>query len=162
MTHDINASGLPLTDCPFCGGTGIWNGPRYIREGSLYRVMCWGCNAQTGAAQTKDEVADAWNIRDERKLEGASLMTPIERIALALYRADHPAVDVVPSMTMPLSTDWCAYIPRARDVLLAMRDPTDVMVRAGATLSTEPYYSGSQDAAREQWQAMIDAALEQG
>lgn len=52
-----------LEPCPFCGGVDRWHGPRFIREGTLHRVMCWGCNARTGAAETREEVAEAWNMR---------------------------------------------------------------------------------------------------
>ncbi len=49
---------------------------------------------------------------------------------------------------------WRLYVPQARAAIEAMREPTDLMDKAGR------FYGGSES--RDVWVAMIDAALEEG
>jgi len=102
-------------------------------------------------------------------------MTPLERAARALwvengrpYHMDEPS----PSMAVPEQRpDWQRFVPQARAVLMAIREPSEAMVQAwldapldlpeGVSFEApaeiiDPYH------ARSDWRAMIDAALEEG
>lgn len=79
-------------------------------------------------------------------------MTPIERAARALCElAGNP-----PMAKMDGKPLWMSYIPEVRTVLGAIREPSDAMI----------YHASNSDkdeaACEDVWQAMIDAALEEG
>lgn len=92
----------------------------------------------------------------------------LERMARALWENSllkpYRIYDAKPSMTVPESgPDWQRFIPVARSVLEAMKEPTDAMALAGAHSSqwASAFTTTSEiaDEAREVWNAMIDAAL---
>jgi len=88
-------------------------------------------------------------------------MTPIEQAARALV-GSYP----LDSGETPL--DWQDVVPVVRAVLTALREPSEAMVRAadvdGAMEASYPDSDGSFATGGERlvWQAMIDAALEEG
>lgn len=74
-----------LKNCPFCGGTAN------IAKGRIeFWAYCPHCGAQTELFETEQEVADAWNRRNETELhekigklesENARLREALELIA---------------------------------------------------------------------------------
>lgn len=92
-------------------------------------------------------------------------MTPLERAARALCTLDGKEPDVGEPFDVeaqpfggPASSEpsWLSYRDAARAVLQAIREPSDAMLDAGDIWTNEQC---SPDAI---WQAMIDAALEEG
>jgi hypothetical protein len=76
-------------------------------------------------------------------------MTPLERAARALCSLDGH----LENATMAGKPLWQDYLPEARAVLQAIREPSDAMVEEGRRETAAPYHA---------WQAMIAAALEEG
>lgn len=94
-------------------------------------------------------------------------MTPLERAAMALCEARGQSLDAV-SISFPDQTTEVAIDAAMRDVravLQAIREPTEAMV-AATRIRDDEYYFATQEFANEfvveHWQAMIDAALEEG
>lgn len=91
-------------------------------------------------------------------------MTPLERAARALWAENgkpYHMDDASPSMTIPdARPDWQRFLPQARAVLQAIREPSEAMVVKGtdAYVTMGHYRVDSKDC----WQLMIDAALEEG
>lgn len=86
-------------------------------------------------------------------------MTPLERAARALCSLDRFPADPITDGKAP----WQDYLPRARAVLHAVREPSEAMTEAGAEItshisSTEADESFAGDAA-DIWRVMIDTAL---
>ncbi|WP_088471892.1 hypothetical protein [Sphingopyxis witflariensis] len=78
-------------------------------------------------------------------------MTPLERAARALCRLDgHPE-----NATMDRKPLWADYLPEARAVLQAIREPSVSMLSAADR-------HDKRDASADAWRAMIDAALAEG
>ena len=86
-------------------------------------------------------------------------MTPLERAAIVLWQADREPTSLTPSMSIPDSDDWRDYIPKARAVLQAIREPSDQYVTDVVNGAEDVIAWGDY---KEFWQAMIDAALEEG
>lgn len=76
-------------------------------------------------------------------------MTPLERAARALAESDYPPD--------PRPDEWRQLLPAVRAVLIAIREPSDGMVKAG-----QAHIYVMKDEVAEAWQAMIDAALSEG
>lgn len=55
MNNDIK-----LKPCPFCGGTKL-----YYFKGKSYGLECAHCGAGLSGYKTKEEAAEAWNMRKE-------------------------------------------------------------------------------------------------
>lgn len=96
-------------------------------------------------------------------------MSPIEKAARALCKlsGDNPDASVMPSgfqasvRREPRRPDegpfrWERFIPQARAVLTAIREPSDAMLEA-AQMAHRP-----ETTYRMAWQAMVDAAIEEG
>lgn len=92
-------------------------------------------------------------------------MTPLERAAMALYARSYRA-----KLPGPPPPAWSALSRRDRDgfaeaaraVLQAIREPSEAMTKAGsAVLPGIPRPQTEMDSELA-WQAMIDAALEEG
>lgn len=85
-------------------------------------------------------------------------MTMIEQVALRLYKTwcefEDVPYDEFPWASVPVD-DKRILITSAVDAIKAMREPTDGMIDAGATHDPE-------DGVYPAYQAMIDAALEEG
>lgn len=89
-------------------------------------------------------------------------MTPIERAARAIWEISgkpyHPQ-DIIAGMQAPDALpDWERFVPQARAVLAAVREPSEVMEDAAmdrGKLGYDPPPSSV-------WTAMIDAMLEEG
>lgn len=80
-------------------------------------------------------------------------MSPLERAARALCRVDgHPENAMMEGRPL-----WQDYLPEARAVVDAIREPSEGMMRAGWT-SDLPYTPSVKVGVV--WQAMIDALLE--
>lgn len=79
-------------------------------------------------------------------------MSPIERAAHALCELDGNP----PGATMDGRPLWQDYAPEVRAVLAAIRQPSSAMVQAAPDDRNRPIY------AEDIWQAMIDAAIEDG
>lgn len=82
----------------------------------------------------------------------------IERIAKILWENSggkpHHSYDIRPAMSVPESDpNWQEFVPLARTILEAIREPTDAMLTAAAGLTE------GEGGPTETWQAMIDAAL---
>lgn len=78
-------------------------------------------------------------------------MTPLERACRALWRLEgHPKI-----ISSKGEAQWRGYIPQARAVVEALREPDEAMVRA-ATIKAERV--GGADFIRL-YKAMIDAVL---
>lgn len=57
-----------LSPCPFCGGTNLFQSPRYDM-GAIFRVGCLTCNAAV-EHRVKDVSVDKWNYRAQRAAPG--------------------------------------------------------------------------------------------
>jgi hypothetical protein len=77
-------------------------------------------------------------------------VTPIERAARVLATANGVSA-------LNLDRQWLNYADDVREVIAAIREPSEGMVTAGE-MKTDTYYSQDGDVARG-WQAMIDAML---
>lgn len=84
-------------------------------------------------------------------------MTMIEQVARALCKADRVKADSYDPEYNPI---WFHYVPKAIAAITAMREPTDLMGNALNRMG-RPYDAGSHSAT-EIWQALVDAALEEG
>ena len=78
--------------------------------------------------------------------------TPLERAARAL------------AYGTGVEDDWPQWIPAARIVLLAIREPSEAMIKSGTDVPCDDFVSGgliysTDDEAKAIYQAMIDAAL---
>lgn len=85
----------------------------------------------------------------------------VERVAKALWENSqlkpYHVIDVAPATAVPESgPDWQRFVPVAREVIKAMREPSDAMVSSG--LPVADMDSGHPE---DIWRAMIDAALEE-
>lgn len=85
----------------------------------------------------------------------------IERLAKHLWENSqsrpHHSYDIKPSMVVPEGVpDWQRFVPPARAVLEAIREPTDDMLTAAAGLTE------GEGGPTETWQTMIDTALADG
>jgi hypothetical protein len=94
-------------------------------------------------------------------------MSPLERAARALRTRDtHGAVAGL-SMTPYINEggglvpDWRGYLPEARTVIRALREPSDDMLRVYADTILQ-HGSGGHKAIKAGWRAMIDKLLEEG
>jgi hypothetical protein len=93
------------------------------------------------------------------------MTSPLEKAARALCRSYGYDPDanyqpgeedgVVLSVTVP-QPHWRQFVPKARAVILAIREPSDAMVRAMLANTPDGTDPGPSAAA---WYAMIDAAL---
>lgn len=83
-------------------------------------------------------------------------MTPIERAALILWQMDQQSQPTTAAMVPPDISDWRAYIPKARAVFQAIREPSEAQLASDPTTLTGTIYP------EDLWRAMIDAALEEG
>jgi hypothetical protein len=84
-------------------------------------------------------------------------MTMVERVARALSVADgmHPQAASNDADEQPA---WTLYVGMAKAAIESLREPTEAMVEASAAIYGDNYlyrYEYSKD----QWRAMIDAAL---
>ncbi|MBN9504970.1 MAG: hypothetical protein J0I69_02995 [Altererythrobacter sp.] len=79
-------------------------------------------------------------------------MTPLERAARALCSLDGNPENA----TMEGKPLWQDYLPEARAVLEAIREPSDAMLEVDARRPDGSFYP------EDHWRAMIDAALEEG
>jgi hypothetical protein len=90
-------------------------------------------------------------------------MTPIERVARVLWENSllkpyRPADTERALMATPEpEPDWQRFVPLARAVLEAIREPSDRMVHV-----VIPELGTERMGFKQSWQAMIDAALEEG
>lgn len=83
-------------------------------------------------------------------------MTPLERAARALARFSVQSEAHFPYISKTeAERSWQAYVPQAKAVLEAIREPSEAMVRLGGCRMDD---GGDSDAVLV-WQAMIDAAL---
>lgn len=89
-------------------------------------------------------------------------MTPLERAARALYRsAPH---DFDPNQ-MGEDATWPDLVDQVRAVFQAIREPSAAMSDHGQGAILERWFHNDGpdvDASKASWQAMIDAALEEG
>lgn len=88
-------------------------------------------------------------------------MTPLERAARALCALDGNPENA----TMEGKPLWQSYLPEARAVLWAIREPSVVMVgRGGANMDSDGATMSDEleERALTCWSTMIDAALEEG
>lgn len=90
-------------------------------------------------------------------------MTPLERAILVLAQhEDAHSDEPLPSLTLDIedirrfSADYARYSATARAVLQAIREPSDAMKRAGMDAC------GGDGSVLDGYEAMIDAALEEG
>jgi len=87
-------------------------------------------------------------------------MTPIERAAKAMYDSVQPEWDWNDPDAELLRR---MYRENARVALVALREPDDLMIRAGAEIARHVGPDESDDAflndAADTWRLMIDAAL---
>lgn len=83
-------------------------------------------------------------------------MTPLERAARAVSEIEFylPGAGGLKGRGLHVSPAWATEITRA--VLLALREPSEAMISAMPQDRNRPIY------AEDVWQAMIDAALEEG
>lgn len=97
-------------------------------------------------------------------------MTPLERAAKALFLSGaRPSSLPGQDVKQDASSDWDACHPDAkvgfmndaRAVLQAIRKPSEAMLGATDNLSVEPDAAGPRRGELF-WQAMIDAALDEG
>lgn len=90
-------------------------------------------------------------------------MTPLERAARALWAENgkpYHIDDATPSKAIPdARPDWQRFLPQARAVLQAIREPSDAMVNVGMERSGHKGYA--EVFARDVWGSMIDAAVEE-
>lgn len=95
-------------------------------------------------------------------------MTPLECAARALWEVSGrplKAQDVVPSDVVRAEPAWEQFLPQARVVLQAVREPSEQMTQAGAEIVRNVHAEESEVAfasdAANTWRYMIDAALSQ-
>lgn len=74
-------------------------------------------------------------------------MTPVERVARAICRSDHPGMS-----ERLREFEWMAYIDSARAAIAALREPSEGMIDAAPDVHLSTAI----------WTAMIDAALSEG
>ncbi len=89
-------------------------------------------------------------------------MTPLERIARALFRADYPEyvddnLEIEELGMIPYERRHLYYVEAARAVLQAIREPSEAMNNAGMTEADKDSFGV---AVQPIWRAMVDAALE--
>jgi len=92
----------------------------------------------------------------------------VERVAKVLWDNSllkpYHLADIKPATSVPVSgPDWQRFIPVARKVIKAMREPSDKMAETGSHSSQwdSAFTARTEisDEARSVWNAMIDAAL---
>lgn len=94
-------------------------------------------------------------------------MTPIERAARALAR-EHWDVQDLHGGTNKSSSQWVDerwrdYLPNARAVIAAIRDPSDEMIADGKDrMNVDPELGHHEATPESIWSTMIDALLEEG
>lgn len=101
-------------------------------------------------------------------------MTPVERMARAICRADHPCWSMVNEiMDMPSYRDGRegdagalthagVYRERAQAALKSIRETSQAMIEAGSLAFSEAAFEcgkPSKEALHHAWQVMIDTAL---
>lgn len=92
-------------------------------------------------------------------------MTPMERAARTLWEVlgrPSKSESIAPGDTAA-ERDWERFLPHARAVLQAIREPTDDMTQAGAAIVRNVHVEESDAAfasdAANTWRFMVDAAL---
>ena len=76
----------------------------------------------------------------------------VERVSRALAKRSAQQYRASPELTAKLVEDWEPWISHARAVIVAMREPTEAMFRAGRRTVTDQHPDIT-------WPIMIDAAL---
>lgn len=96
-------------------------------------------------------------------------MTPLERAARALYQ--RLGTEIADPENGGEDERWPEFVDDARAVLQAIREPSEAMLPDPHDTSTPIYQAArlidddaasSADVFRSAWQAMIDAAMEEG
>lgn len=83
----------------------------------------------------------------------------IERVARAMARANYPA-----ATDNDIDEMWEGWVKEARAAIAAMREPTPAMIDRFVSRALQVQIGGGytwSDYARDQWQTMIDAALQE-
>ena len=71
-----------LKVCPFCGSDNVFSDPR----GSLWRIGCHECLAQSSGHETRQDCVDAWNELPGRdKAAGNEILTDASEIVSGYY-----------------------------------------------------------------------------
>ncbi|MCB4858394.1 hypothetical protein K7W03_02165 [Sphingobium sp. PNB] len=147
--------------------TGHWSDCAVNRELALPIGQC-DCDAAADCAlprAPRDACADGASIDWLSLLRNHAPMTPLERAARAICHD----FGVDPDYTMTDEDDvhvgfgfkpphpaWTRYVSLARAAFLAVRDPSEAMIYAHSEGGL-----GFNDKVIEDWQAMIDAMLEE-
>lgn len=122
---------------------------------------CHLCGKRCSMMGHWDQKTDTYTCqtKNDRKAETIS---PLERAARAVcdrYGHDPDSDDQV-GLGEPGDVNWNMYEDDARAVMQALREPSEAMVRAGD--SQTPDYEQQTANVYDVWQAMLDAALEEG
>lgn len=92
-------------------------------------------------------------------LSGKSMIEKMAVAAINKMRAIKGRTEWVARLEPHMMEEWYQCM---RAALSAAREPTEAMLKASAGEGVDHYIDGSGGVTREQWQAMIDAALKEG
>jgi Lar family restriction alleviation protein len=74
MESDI----IELKPCPFCGSDNLYISDSVYQEGCV--IGCIDCGSEVGNFDTKEEVVERWNHREDKKVSELLGMLEIERV----------------------------------------------------------------------------------